>query len=128
MRATFVLVGLLMVAVAACSAAESIMPAEFNAMTSDEVGCTVTFGDDSLYTVGPLGSGEVTEVEPNDYTTVRVARTASNVVVVADFYNSGTGGGAALSDIPSDGLIVAQGPFRDGGTPGYVVTCWRGDS
>jgi len=37
-------------------------------------------------------------------------------------------GGMALNKIPTEGVVVARGPFRDGGTPGYSVTCWRGDS
>lgn len=110
----------------ACSSAE-VHPVEFEGMSSDEIGCTVEYGDDNLYVVGPLGPSDSENVEPNDYTLIRFGRTASNIVVVAEFPDSGSIGGMALNEIPTDGVVVSTGPFRNGGEPGYVVTCWRGD-
>jgi len=126
MRAILVLVVGLVLAGAACSKADS-MPAEFNVMTSDEVGCTVNYGGDSLYVVGPLGPSDSENVEPNDYTLIRVARTASDIVVVTEFPGGGQHGSTPLNNMPSDGVVIVS-PFRSGGDPGYVVTCWRGDS
>lgn len=112
---------------AACNASNQ-RPAAFDEMSSDEVGCTVKYGDDSLYVVGPLGPSDSENVEPNDYTLIRLGRTASNIVVVTDFPDSGSNGGLALNKITTDGVVVSTGPFRNNGEPGYVVTCWRGDS
>ncbi len=126
MRAIVILVGLLVVAVAACSPDDS-MPSSFNGMTSDEVGCTVKYGDDGLYVVGPLGSSDSETVEPNDYTSIRLGRTALDIVVAAEVPGGGQNGSTPLNNIPADG-VVAVSAFRNGGDPGFVVTCWRGDS
>jgi hypothetical protein len=123
----FAFLMVLALGLSACSSAVG-RPAEFGDMSRDEVGCTVKYGDDDLYVIGPLGPSDAENVEPNDYTLIRLGRTASDIVVATDFPNSSSNGGMALSEIPTDGLVVARGPFRDGGTPGYSVTCWRGDS
>jgi hypothetical protein len=125
MRAISVALGLLLVVGAACSAGGS-MPSSFDDMTSDEVGCTVNYGDDAPYVVGPLGpSSDPENVEPNDYTVVRLWRTASEIHVSAKGTDWGSGGSASLDEITTDGLEVAEGLYRDSGNPGYVVTCWR---
>ncbi|NHZ70161.1 MAG: hypothetical protein GWP18_00795 [Proteobacteria bacterium] len=118
-----------LVAVLSLSACSSAVerPASFDNMSADDVGCTVEYGDDALLVVGPLGPSDSEDVKPNDYTVIRLGRTASDLVVTTDFPDSGSSGGAALNTITPDGDIVARGPFRNGGEPGYIVTCWRGD-
>ncbi len=111
---------------AACSSPEA-RPEQFNNMSPDEVGCLVAYGDDDPYVVGPLGPSDSENTLPNDYTTIRLARTASDIVVVTEFPDSSSNGALALNRIPPDGVVVAKGPFRNGGNPGYSVTCWRGE-
>jgi len=62
-----------------CSSTEG-HPTAFGDMSRDEVGCTVEYGDDDLYVIGPLGPGDSENVEPNDYTSIRLRRTAEGVV------------------------------------------------
>jgi hypothetical protein len=112
--------------VASCSAADS-RPDQFDGMTPDQVGCVVTYGDNVQRVVGPLGPSDSWENRPNDYTLFRIARTALDVIVVVEQTGGGSNSSTPLNDLPADG-IVARGPFRDGGNPGYVVTCWRGDT
>lgn len=128
MRAIIVLIGLVTVIVAACSTAPDTMPGAFDGMPSDEVGCTVKYGDDDLVVVGPLGAIDSENVEPNDYTLIRVGRTASDLIVVAEGSDWASHGGTPLNQIAADGSEVARGPFLDSGNPGYVVICWRGDT
>ena len=111
---------------AACSSQAS-RPGEFEGMNSDEVGCSVLYGDTDLSFIGPLGASDSEEVRPNDYTMFRVGRTASDVIFVVEQTGGGSNGSVPLNDLPADG-IVARGPFRDGGNPGYVIACWRGDA
>jgi len=122
------LVGLagLSLAIASCSAAET-RPNEFESMTSDQVGCVVAYGDADRYIVGPLGPNGSEEIQPNDYTFFRIARTASDVIVVVERADGGSNVSLPIDELPGYG-IVTQGPFRNGGNPGYVVTCWRGDT
>jgi len=101
-------------------------PSEFAAMTPDEVGRIVSFGDMEPFVMGPLGPSDSETVAPNDYTTFRIGRTASSVVVVVESPRRGSNASIGLNEIPSDG-IVARGGFVDGGNPGYEVRCWRGD-
>lgn len=126
MRVVIVFVGTLLVLVASCSGGES-MPESFNGMAPDEVGCTVKYGDVSPHVVGPLGPSDSENVEPNDYTFIRLGRTASSIVVVTEFPDSGSNGEMPLNKITTDGVVVRRGSFRNSGEPGYVVTCWRGD-
>jgi hypothetical protein len=112
--------------VAACSAAET-RPDQFEGMTTDEVGCVVVYGDAGRFVLGPLGPSESEEIHPNDYTSFRIGRTASDVIVVVEQASSGSTVSIPLTELPGYG-IVSRGPFRDGGNPGYVVTCWRGDT
>ena len=65
-------------------------------------------------------------IEPNDYTSFRIARTASDIVIVAELSNSGANQSTPLNDMPPDGIVV-RGPFRDAGNLGYAITCWRGE-
>lgn len=126
MRAIIVAVGMLLVLVTACSTADS-MPSAFDDMSSDEVGCTVTYGDDAPYVVGPLGSSsDPVNVEPNDYTVFRFWRIADEIHVSAKGTDWGSGGSAPLDEVTTDGIEVAEGLYRDSGNPGYGVTCWRG--
>ncbi|VAW04443.1 hypothetical protein MNBD_ACTINO01-1332 [hydrothermal vent metagenome] len=118
------LVALLFV-LAAC-ASSTVRPVEFENMSSDEVGCTVNYGNTDLYIVGPLGPSDSEEVTPNDYTSIRVGRTALDIVVVATVPDGGGNAATPLNDMPADG-VVARRAFSNGGDPGYVVTCWRGD-
>jgi hypothetical protein len=94
-------------------------------MTSNEVGCTVKYGEADRVVIGPLGPSDFEEVHPNDYTMFRIARTALDIIVVAERERGGSNASIPLNDLPVDG-IVSRGPFRDGGNPGYTVTCWRG--
>ena len=126
MRAGIVLFGILLVAVAACSSGDS-MPESFNGMASDEVGCTVRYGDDPPYVVGPLGASGSENIEPNDYTFIRIGRTASDIVVVAEVPGGGQNGSTPLNNMPEDGVIDVRAFYR-GDDPGFVVTCWRGDT
>lgn len=125
-RSIAVLVALVL-GLSACSSAEE-RPVEFGGMSPDEVGCTVEYGDDDVYVIGPLGPNDSENVEPNDYTAIRLGRTASDIVIAADFPDSGSSGAVALNKIATDGVVVARGQFRNGGEPGFVVMCWRGDS
>ncbi|GMR01901.1 MAG: hypothetical protein BMS9Abin20_0223 [Acidimicrobiia bacterium] len=110
---------------AACSTVDS-RPTEFDDMTADEVGCTVWYGDTDPYVVGPLSSSDFEVIEPNDYTSFRIARTASDIVIVAKRQNDGMSRSTPLNDIPADGIFVRRG-FRDAGNPGYEISCWRGE-
>jgi hypothetical protein len=110
---------------AACSSQAS-RPGEFEGMNSDEVGCEVVYGDSDPYIIGPLGASDSEEIRPNDYTLFRIARTASDIIVVVEQPDSAANASVPLNDLPDDGT-VARGPFRNGANPGYVVTCWRGD-
>lgn len=101
-------------------------PAEFESMSSDEVGCIIHYGNSDPYVVGPFGPSDSEEITPNDYTSIRVGWTASEIVVVATVPGGGGNTYASLNDMPTDG-IVARRSFSNGGDPGYVVTCWRGD-
>lgn len=116
--------------IAACSSAGS-RPTEFDDMTSDEVGCTVDYGNTDPDLVGPLGPGDAEEIEPNDFTSIHIGRTASDIVIVAKSHDGEIDGGMALNSMPADG-VVARGSFSDESNPGnvftYVVTCWRGDT
>jgi len=116
----------LVLVVAACSSVDS-RPVEFDDMTRDEVGCTVRYGDTGPYIVGPLASSDFKVIEPNNYTSFRIARTASDIVIVAKRQNDGMSRSTPLSDIPADGIFV-WGGFSDGGNPGYEITCWRGEA
>lgn len=128
MRATTILVGMLLVLVAACSTDDS-MPSAFEEMSSDEVGCTLAYGDDALYVVGPLGpSSDPENVEPNDYTVFRFWRIADEIHVSAKGTDWGSDRSASLDDITTDGIEVHEGLYRDSGNPGYMVTCWRGNA
>lgn len=116
----------LSLAVASCSRAE-VRPGQFEGMTPDEVGCVVTYGDAHRYIIGPLGPSGSEEIHPNDYTSFRIARTASDVIVVVEREAGGSNVSVPLNELPGYGIVTLD-PFRDGGNPGYVVTCWRGDS
>jgi hypothetical protein len=111
---------------ASCSHTES-RPEQFDGMTSDEVGCVVTYGDTDRFTIGPLGPSGSEEIHPNDYTSFRIARTASDIIVVVERADGGSNVSLPIEELPGYG-IVTRGPFRNGGNPGYVVTCWRGDT
>ena len=111
--------------IASCSPAEG-RPTQFEGMTSDDVGCVVTYGDAERYVIGPLGPSDSKEIHPNDYTLFRIGRTASDVIVVVEQTGGGSNASVPINDLPAYG-VVARGPFRDGGNPGYEVTCWRGD-
>lgn len=113
-------------AVTSCSTAES-QPSQFEGMASDKVGCTIVYGDTDPYIVGPLGPSDSKEVHPNDYTSFRIARTASDIIFVVEQPESGSNGSIPINNLPDDG-IVTRGPFRNGGNLGYVITCWRGAS
>jgi len=126
MRAIVALVGALVVAVAGCSSGGS-MPESFNGIASGEVGCTVRYGDDPLYVVGPLGPSDSENIEPNDYTFIRIGRTASDIVVVAEVPGGGQNGSTPLNNMPEDGVVGIR-QFHRGDDPGFVVTCWRGDT
>ncbi|MCL1593936.1 MAG: hypothetical protein M3132_06250 [Actinomycetia bacterium] len=121
----FACVVLVAFGVAACSSPEG-RPEQFDSIAPDEVGCTVAYGDE-IFVVGPLGPADSENIEPNDYTMIRLGRTASDIVVVTEFPDSASNGGMALNTIPHDGVVVSRGPFRSGGNPGYSVTCWRGE-
>jgi hypothetical protein len=95
-------------------------------MSADEVGCTVNYGNADLYVVGPLGPSDSQEIVPNDFTSIRVGRTASDIVVAATVPGGGGNTSVPLDDMPTDGIVASRG-FSNGGDPGYVVTCWRGD-
>jgi hypothetical protein len=95
-------------------------------MTPDEVGCVVTYGNTDRFVVGPLGPSGFEDIQPNDYTAFRIARTASDVIVVVERVDGGSNVSVPLNELPGYG-IVTRGPFRDGGNPGYAVTCSRGD-
>lgn len=116
----------LSLAVAACSSVDG-KPGQFDGMTPNEVGCVVTYGDNDRHVVGPLGPSDSWENRPNDYTLFRIARTALDVIIVVEQTGGGSTSSTPLNDLPADG-IVARGPFRDGGNPGYEIRCWRGDS
>ena len=107
---------LLVFGLSACSSADS-RPVEFDEMYPDEVGCTVRYGEDTLYVVGPLGPSGSQNIEPNDYTLIRLGRTASDIVLVTEFPDSGSNGGMALNEIPNDGAVVGRGPFRTAANP-----------
>ena len=115
-----------LLAASACSAAE-VRPDQFEGMTQDEVGCVVNYGDTDRYVIGPLGSSDSEEIHPNDYTLFRIGRTASDVIVVVERTGGGSNASIPINSLPSYG-VVSRGPFRDGGNPGYIVTCWRGDT
>lgn len=115
-----ILVGMALVVVA-CSSLEG-RPSAFDDMTGDEVGCVVRYGDTEPNVVGPLGPSDATVVEPNDYTSIRVARTASELFVVAERPGSRQDATVPLNDLPSDGIVARDG-FIDSGNPGYTVTC-----
>ncbi len=122
-------VGVLLLATslaAGCSTAD-LRPSEFEGMTVDEIGCTLLYGSDTKYVVGPLGPSDFKVIEPNDYTTIRIARTALDIIFVAQSHNAGMNGSTGINDLPEDG-VVAWSEFRDAGNPGYKVTCWRGES
>lgn len=122
------IVGVLLLAaslVAGCSSADG-RPSEFDGMPIDEVGCTVLFGSDTKYVVGPLGPSDFDVIEPNDYTMLRIGRTALDIIVVVKSHNAGMDASIPLDSLPEDG-VVAQSDFRDAGNPGYKVTCWRGE-
>jgi len=108
----------------ACSSSTD-RPARFDGMSSDEVGCVITYGDDDPYAVGPLGPSDSEEIHPNDYTSFRIARTASDLIIVVEQPESGSTAQIPLAELPADGM-VARGPFRNGGNPGYEITCQRG--
>jgi len=119
---------LLVGAVAAgCSSAEG-RPTEFTGMSSDDVGCVILYGSDMTYVVGPLGSSESEVIEPNDYTSFRIGRTATDVIVVAKSEGSGMDASTPLDSIPEAGAVLGQSEMRNGGDPGYKITCWRGES
>ena len=125
-RRVLILLVISLLAVAACSSVEG-KPSQFDGMTPDEVGCVVAYGDNDRHVVGPLGSSDSWENRPNDYTLFRIARTALDVIIVVEETGGGSNSSNPLNDLPADG-IVARGPFRDGGNPGYEIRCWRGDS
>jgi len=111
----------LVFAATACTTPQT-RPVEFDHMTTDEVGCTVQYGDAEAYVIGPLGPSDFEVVAPNEFTSFRVARTALAIVTVAELSRNAS---TPLNDIPSDGIVL-RGPFIDGGNLGYVITCWRG--
>jgi len=115
----------LSLAVGSCSRAET-RPDQFDGMMPDEVGCVITYGDADRFVIGPLGPSGSEEIHPNEYTFFRIARTASDVIVVVERTGGGSNVSVPLNELPGYG-IVALGSFMDGGNPGYVVTCWRGD-
>lgn len=95
-------------------------------MSVDEVGCTLLYGSDTTYVVGPLGPSGFEVIEPNDYTMFRIGRTALDIIVVAKSHNAGMDASVPLDSLPEDGVVAWSG-FRDAGNPGYKFTCWRGD-
>ncbi len=111
--------------VAGCSSADD-RPSEFDGMSVDEVGCTLLYGSDTKYVVGPLGPSDFEVIEPNDYTMFRIGRTALELIVVANSHDSGMDTSMPLDSLPDDG-VVAQSDFRNAGNPGYKITCWRGE-
>ncbi|MEN8237892.1 MAG: hypothetical protein ABFR53_01695 [Actinomycetota bacterium] len=121
------LIGMIVFSTAAASCSSESRVGFYGDMSSDEVACSIAYGDADPYIVGPLGPSASEEVHPNDYTTFRIGRTASDVIIVVEQPGSGSNAGIPLNNLPADG-IVARGPFRDGGNPGYEVTCWRGDN
>jgi hypothetical protein len=110
---------------AACSSPTS-RPDQFDDLTADEVGCVVAYGDDAPRVVGPLGPSDSQDITPNDYTSFRIARTASDIIIVAEQPVAASNLSMPLNDIPPNG-IVARGLFINGGNPGYIITCWRGN-
>lgn len=119
-------IGMIVFSLALSSCASASRVGLYGDMTSDEVACSVVYGDSDPYVVGPLGPSDSEEIRPNDYTMFRVGRTASDVIVVVEQTGGGSNGSTPLNDLPADG-IIARGPFRDSGNPGYMITCERGD-
>lgn len=126
MRFATTLVGILVVATAAACTTIDSAPNAFDDMTSDSVGCTVEYGDEEAFVVGPLGPTDSETVNPNDYTSFRFARTPESLVVAAKGSDWSSDVSRTLDEVTAAGTVVVKGPFINGDEPGYVATCWRG--
>lgn len=109
----------------ACSAVEPT-PSAFEAMTPDQVGCVISYGEFE-YEVGPLGPSDSETIEPNLYTKFRLGRTAVDLVIVVDRASDGMNGSIAVDQIPPEGTVVARNGLVDSGNPGYEIVCWGAD-
>ncbi len=120
-------VAALVLLVTACSLPQDARPPEFDLMTTDEVGCTLKYGDNPLYVVGPLGARDSQEIEPNDWTYFRFFRTPLDIGVVTKTPRTESHGGTSIDNLPEDGILDLSAPV-DAGYPGYTITCWRGEA
>ncbi len=109
--------------IVACSPVPGI-PSELEGMATDEVGCKILYGSD-VYVVGPLGPGDEDVVEPNDWTSFRIWRTALDLAFSIHTQWTGSGLSIPADDLPDD-HIVAREEMRDSANPGYKITCWQG--
>jgi uncharacterized protein YceK len=128
MRLWVGIVGVLLLAaslLAGCSSVDS-RPSEFDGMSADEVGCTLLYGSDTTYVVGPLGPSDFEVIEPNEWSSFRIFRTALNIGFSISTEKSGTDGSLPINDLPDD-HVVAWREMMDPGNPGYKIKCWRGD-
>jgi len=109
--------------IAACSHAVEIPP-ELRGMTADEVGCKILYGPDATV-VGPLGPSDGAVVEPNEWTSFRIWRTALDLGFSIRTQWTASDISMPVGDLPDD-HVVAQQEMRDTANPGYRITCWRG--
>ncbi len=110
-------------AIAACSSFEELPP-ELQGMAADEVGCRILYGPDG-YIVGPLGPGDLDVVQPNDWTSFQIWRTALDLGFSIRTQWTGSDFSMPADELPDD-HIVAQQEMRDPANPGYKITCWQG--
>lgn len=111
-------------AATACST-DPAMPAAFDDMASNEIGCLVAYGADR-FEIGPLGPSDAETVEPDSLSSIRIGRTATSLIVNAERDRNSTLATVDLADLgPTGGIIVVWSP-QDSGNPGLEVRCWTG--
>lgn len=115
---------LLILVISACSQAVG-RPTAFEAMEADQVGCEVAFGTEEKRFTEPLSVGDSETIEPNEWTSFHIWRTARDIAFSVRTERTGSSGSYLIDGLPDDQVIARQ-DFIDQANPGYRITCWRG--
>lgn len=119
------LIALVSVVVVGCSSGGEI-PSAFDGMGEDEVGCTVRYGDEPERIVGPLAASDFDLYAPNDFTAIRVGRTASDVTLVVTRSDAGAHSSVPMNEFEPGEPRELVFDMTPSGQPGVRITCWRG--
>lgn len=116
--------------IAGCSDAEALTerPSEYHGLTSQEVGCTLQYGDAEPMNTGLITPSIGAGSEPNDWTTLSVRRSEGDIITASyEDDRSQSRSAYAIDELPDHGVLLHDA-FVDQGHPGFVIACWRGEA